>query len=196
MRAARAPSPTGESPVRTQLAADQQLLWRFQAGDVDADLEIYQRVRRPALAAARRVLRDESGAEDVVHDTILKILQRRVIALSRIDTLEGVVSYIVRMAVNRALDKLRERQRRQDASLSQELVDALIDTASEDDRVRFQDLIGSLAPDEREILCLRFESGFTVEEVAELLTLTLHQVRYRIDRAQARVRVLIEKERS
>ena len=62
-------------PVRRpeDSAADVELLRRVAAGHRGAIDDLYERVRRPAHALARRVLGDDVLAEDVLQDVFVTV---------------------------------------------------------------------------------------------------------------------------
>ena len=54
-------------------SADVALVRRMRAGDRTAVDELYERFRRPAFALARRILADETLAEDVLQDVFVTV---------------------------------------------------------------------------------------------------------------------------
>ena len=56
-----------------QSSPDADLLRRIAAGDAAAVDDLYERFRRPAFALARRILADETLAEDVLQDVFLSV---------------------------------------------------------------------------------------------------------------------------
>src|ERR1700709_2489522 len=54
-------------------SADADVLRRVRAGDRDAIDDLYQRFRRPAYALARRILADDTLAEDVLPDVFVTV---------------------------------------------------------------------------------------------------------------------------
>ena len=63
------------SPVRRpdDAAGDADVMRRIRAGDRTAVDELYERFRRPAFALARRILADDTLAEDVLQEVFLSV---------------------------------------------------------------------------------------------------------------------------
>src|SRR5215212_11992422 len=74
--------------------------------------EAYRRLAPMALAAAKRVLRDEAAAEDVVQDVFMQLWLRP----ATYDPARGsLTSYVTMLARSRAVDRWRTRVARESA---------------------------------------------------------------------------------
>src|SRR5688500_13196389 len=94
-------------------ADDLTLLQRIAARDDAAMAELYDRHGRLAYASIRRIVQSQADAEEVLQETFVRVW-------SRADTydarLGSPAAWVVRIARNRAIDRLRARQARADVN--------------------------------------------------------------------------------
>src|SRR3954470_8215968 len=91
--------------------ADAALVQRIRAGDREAVDDLYARFRRPAFALARRILADDTLAEDVLQDVFLSVWRDP----GAFDGRRGTfASWFMAMVHHKAVDAVRreESQRR------------------------------------------------------------------------------------
>jgi RNA polymerase sigma-70 factor (ECF subfamily) len=97
---------------REALAAS-SLVARAKAGDVRAFEELVRRYRKRIYALALHITGSSSEADDITQDVFLR-------AFRALDTFEGrseFFTWVYRMAVNRALNARRDRDRRGESSM-------------------------------------------------------------------------------
>jgi RNA polymerase sigma-70 factor (ECF subfamily) len=168
-------------------AADAELLRRIRAGDRTAVDDLYERFRRPAFALARRVLADESLAEDVLQEVFLSVWRDP----SAYDRARGSFSsWLLAVVHHKAVDAVRreESQRRRQTLAGEELVleepvaardveeEAWTRVVAEQVRTA----LGSLSHPQREALTLAYYGGYTQREVAALTGAPLGTVKTRM----------------
>ena len=95
-------------------AADLDLLQRLAARDESALAALYDRHSRLAYSVILRILRSPSDAEDVLQETFVRVWSR---ADSYDVRLGSPAAWLVRIARNRAIDRLRARRVRSDISV-------------------------------------------------------------------------------
>src|ERR1700682_3324629 len=91
------------------------LLERARRGDAAAFTELVERYERKIFRLAKHITQNDEDAEDVLQETFLK-------AYSHLDTFQGnskFYTWIVRIAVNEALMKLRKRKSDKSVSLDE-----------------------------------------------------------------------------
>ena len=168
-------------------AADAALLQRIRAGDRTAVDDLYERFRRPAFALARRILADESLAEDVLQEVFLSVWRDP----SAYDRARGSFSsWLLAVVHHKAVDAVRreESQRRRQTSAEEELTldepGATRDVEEEAwTRVvaeKVRSALGSLSAPQREALTLAYYGGYTQREVAALTGTSLGTVKTRM----------------
>jgi RNA polymerase sigma-70 factor, ECF subfamily len=167
--------------------ADVSLVRRIRAGDRGAVDDLYARFRRPAFALARRVLADDTLAEDVLQDVFLSVWRDP----GAFDRTRGTFSsWLLAMVHHKAVDAVRreESQRRRHARAEDERVLAtpteVHDVEGEawtrvvSERVR--GALSTLPAAQREALTLAYYGGYTQREVAALTGAPLGTVKTRM----------------
>ena len=71
--------------------------------------EMYLNYRKQMLLVARSVLRSDTDAEDVVHDVFLKIAQKHMSKISKVENTIDLRNYLLKATKHTALDHLRKR---------------------------------------------------------------------------------------
>lgn len=173
---------------------DVELVRQAMAGSQQAYTLIVTRYQRPVFSLVRRMVGDSAVAEDVAQEVFLKAFR----ALESFDQRKKFSSWLFKIAHNSAIDQLRRRQVDTIAlettdSEQPDLVAVIADSSSESPAARMErrDLaeaieaaIGSLRPDYREVVQLRFQEGLAYEEIAEVVGLPLGTVKTHIFRAR------------
>jgi RNA polymerase sigma-70 factor, ECF subfamily len=175
------------------------LVARAKAGDMEAFSELVKHYDRRVFRMAKQITQNDDDAEDVLQETFLK-------AYTHLDNFQGnskFYTWLVRIAVNEALMKLRKR--RSDKTVP---LDEPIDTG-EDEMPReiavwdgnpeesysreelasvLDQAIQSLKPAYRTVFILRDIEELSIEETAEALNLSISAVKSRLLRARLQLR--------
>src|SRR5213080_525182 len=94
---------------------ESQLVSKARAGDPDAFNELVNRYERKIFRLAKHITQNDEDAEDVLQETFLK-------AYEHLDTFQGnskFYTWIVRIAVNESLMKLRKRKSDKSVSIDE-----------------------------------------------------------------------------
>ena len=187
-------------PVSSQAGIDEStLVTQSREGDVGAFGELVRRYEGKIFRLAQHVTQNREDAEDVLQETFMK-------AYEHLDQFKGdskFYTWIVRIAVNQALMKLRRRKTDKSVSLD-ETIDTGEDTITreiaawdEDPEQRFSreelggildTAIQSLEPPYRSVFVLRDIDELSTEETAEALGLSVPAVKSRLLRARLQLR--------
>jgi RNA polymerase sigma-70 factor (ECF subfamily) len=187
-------------PVSSLADADETILVaQSRAGDTAAFGELVRRYEGKIFRLAQHVTQNREDAEDVLQETFMK-------AYEHLDQFQGnskFYTWIVRIAVNQALMKLRRRKTDKSVSLDEQ-IDTGEDTMvreiaawDEDPEQRFsRDELGgildtavqSLEPPYRSVFVLRDIDELSTEETAEALGLSIPAVKSRLLRARLQLR--------
>jgi RNA polymerase sigma-70 factor (sigma-E family) len=142
------------------------------------------------VRTAYLIVWDESEAEDLVQECLLKVARR----WPRVRRMEHPRAYVRRIMVNLALDGARGRARRRselesEACASPILVDPLtgIDT-----RAELLQALGELPARQRAVLVLRYFNDLTEAQVAEVLGCSPGTVKSSASRGLARLREALQ----
>jgi RNA polymerase sigma-70 factor (ECF subfamily) len=149
--------------------------------------DAYRQLAPQAIAAANRVLRDESAAEDVVQDVFMQLWLRP----GSYDASRGPLSaYVTMMSRSRALDRWRSRSAR-DAAVERTKEEVRLNGAAAeeaaDERVirrdrnrRLARAIRGLPAEQRDALLLAYGRGMTATEIAEASAIPLGTAKSRL----------------
>jgi RNA polymerase sigma-70 factor (ECF subfamily) len=171
--------------------SDAELLRRHVAGDPDAFGKLFHRHRDRLWAVAVQTLSDPEDAADALQDAMIAAFRRA--RGFRGDS--AVTTWLHRIVVNSALDRIRRRAARPATSQDEEALDALATggqplsdpSASTDTTLDVQAALSTLIPDQRKALVLVDMLGYSIAEAAEILGVSEGTVKSRAARGRARL---------
>jgi RNA polymerase sigma-70 factor (ECF subfamily) len=188
-------------PAKSQSTTQDEgdLVERAQRGDTSAFTELVSRYERRIFRLAKNITQSDEDAEDVLQESFLKAYQH----LGGFQGQSKFYTWIVRIAVNEALMKLRKRKTDKTVSL-----DETIDTGEEnvvreiavwednpeqrysqrEIRELLDKAIMSLRPAFRAVFVLRDVEDLSTEETAAVLDLSVPAVKSRLLRARLQLR--------
>jgi len=183
------------------------LVARLQAGDQDAFEELVRTYGGRLLSVARRFVRNEADAQDVVQAAYLSAFR----SLRRFEGGCQLSTWLHRIVVNTALMKLRTRRRKPEESIELLLpsfqndghhveqfsewgapADILLDR--KETRATVRACIQQLPDNYREVLLLRDIEELPTQDVAQMLKVTPTAVKVRLHRARQALSTLLRKE--
>lgn len=195
------PKPLASAIVRDDEA---QLVSAAKGGDTHAFEELVNRYERKIFRLGMNITQNKEDAEDVMQDAFLKSYQN----LDRFQGDSRFYTWLVRIAVNEALMKLRKRRPNQ-VSLDEPLTDDGIDSVfreiedwgpSPEKKFAQTELneilnavIGELDPIFRVAFLLRDVEGLSTEETAQILGISVAAVKSRLLRARLKLRQRLNK---
>lgn len=157
--------------------------------DRDKFERIYHKYKFLMLHVAKQILQNHHDAEDAVHQAFISIIEN-IDKISEIDS-PKTRSFIVIISKRKAIDLLRQNNRRQTMELNEDI--AGIEMPFDLDNP-IAAAIAKLPVQYREVLLLRFDNGFTTREIASMLNITDSGVRKLIARAKRSLQEMLEKE--
>ena len=188
------------TPLPSQVVKDDEgaLVAAAKGGDITAFETLVGRYERKIFRLAQNITQNKEDAEDVMQEAFLKSYQH----LGEFQGNSRFYTWLVRIAVNQALMKLRKRRPNQ-VSLDEE-VDTGEDTMprevedwgpSPEERYKQSELggiltstIAELEPPFRIVFQLRDIEELSTEETAEALGLSIPAVKSRLLRARLKLR--------
>jgi RNA polymerase sigma-70 factor (ECF subfamily) len=167
---------------------DTRLLDRIAARDADALGEMYDRHSRLLHGLVRQILRDSSEAEEVLQEVFLQVWNR---AETYDAGLGSPIGWLVRVARNRAIDRLRAnsvRLRSLEAPFLRPVESPEAHAAMTEEQRLLVRALDSLSPKDRQLLEQAYFLGFTQSELADRFSLPLGTVKTRMRAALAVLR--------
>lgn len=168
---------------RDDSQADVTLIERIVARDQAAVGELYDRYSRLLFGLTMRILRDRGEAEEVLQEVFFQVWSR---AATYDAGLGAPIAWLVRIARNKALDRLRANGVRLRAAIDAApngwtTTDTPETRASAHERERaVAHALGSLAPEQRLLIEQAYFFGLTQSELAERHGLPLGTVKTRM----------------
>lgn len=142
---------------------------------------------------AYRLLANHADAADCFQDAFLTALE-----ISRRQPVQNLPGLLTRLATTRAIDRLRQKGRRDRRQASAYDRDRAIDSVDPLDQLEAQDLagqlrkaIGELPPQEAKVFCLRHLSHLSYRQIARELQIGINVVGVSLHRAKSRLRAAL-----
>ena len=143
----------------------------------------------PLLRYATRLLSDPDRARDVVQDTFVKLMAQPAEAVNG-----HTVEWLFTVCRNRALDVIRKEgrmKRFEDGQMERVTATELrpgraLEQA--ETQAAILQLIECLAPNQQEVVRLKFQNGFSYKEISRITALSVSNVGFLIHTAVARLR--------
>jgi RNA polymerase sigma-70 factor (ECF subfamily) len=186
----------------TTMSDDLQLVQQARDGNARAFSELVVSHRGPVFRFARRLLKDDAAAEDVLQETFLT-------AHRRLGTWRGEGSFKSWLFAIARSEVLMQRRRRVGEPKDWEPMESLPELGAEagwgqamdpqalserlEERSHLEAALGTLDEAEREVLLLRDVEGLSGEDTATALGLTLPAMKSRLHRARLRLVAAVKK---
>ena len=157
--------------------------------------QIYDEYYGPVRKFILTYVRDEWLADDLIQDTFLRVQKN----LDSVRDPEKISSWVFRIAYNLCHDHFRQSKR---SSLNNRLIQAEIPTFKEAMVQKeleqnqmgqcVQDKMDLLPKDYRTVLILSDIMAFSQQEIAEILSTSVSNVKVRVHRARKKMRTILE----
>ena len=189
----------GQLAVRAVTSDDLDLVHASKNGDVAAFEQLVKRYDRKLLRIAQSVLHNTEDAQDAVQEAFLKAFQN----LGQFRGESQFSTWLFRITVNQSLMKLRRQLAIREVSLDEDfqsdvemLPMEVIDWAPNPEQLYFASelgnllhkALGELRPFLRTVFVLRDIEGLSIDQAAEVLSLTQTAVKARLSRARLQLR--------
>lgn len=182
------------------LAQDVEMIQSIGRRDVIAFQDFYKKFNGLLYSTIYRVLNDHQDTEDIMQEVLMQIWQKAHLY----EPSKGKpLTWVTTMARNRAIDRIRSKQRRSKLNDGFELESRTVqpefmeDTrdvlmAKESDNM-LKSAVMDLSPDQREAIQLAYFGGLTQSEIADRLSEPLGTVKARIRRGVQRLEQVVKR---
>ena len=171
---------------------DKILAWQFRKGSRAALRRIYEKYYDYLLTVATALLHDVNAAEDVVHDSFLKLSESAHLLNPR----RSLKWYLVACVSNRARDKLRGR-RHKAVSLDESLplesgACGPASAAIRNEEMQIvSDALKQLPYEQREVVVLHTRGRMTFKAIAELRQISVRTIHSRYNYGLDKLKTLL-----
>ena len=165
-----------------------QLIPKIQQGDKAAFQEVYESTKTAVYSFALSIVLNRSDAEDIMHDTYLRIYN----GAAAYRPMGRPLAWILTIVRNLAYSRMRNtKPANRIQAREEELVN---DTFMEhvENRVLLESLLKKLSPDERQIVVLHVLTSWKHREIAEWMGLPVPTVISKYRRALEKMKKEIE----
>lgn len=141
------------------------------------------------------MLGNEDDAKDVIQEVFIRVWNGR----ERMDEVQNMEAWCMRIAKNLSLDKLRSNQRRGTQSLEGSFdiqhSDVTPDVKTElgESMQNVSQFIAALPEKQRQVIHLRDVEGYTYNEICDIMEIDMNQVKVNLFRARNAIREKLSK---
>ena len=173
--------------------SDDELLRGCQQRDEAAVRELTRRYNQRLFRIARGILRNDTDAEDVVQETYVRVFTH----LEQFRGDSNVGTWLVRIAINLALGRIRQRRPTvdiDDRPTASHDPDPETLMARQELRTLIERSIDDLPDAFRGVFVARIVEGLSIQETAELFHIRPETVKTRVHRARRALRRSLEQQ--
>ena len=190
--------------VNEPISDELVLVRAAKAGDISAFEQLVRRYDRNVFRIAQHITQNREDAEDVVQDAFLKSYEN----LKNFQEQSKFYTWLVRIAVNEALMRLRRRRpermvsldedvKTEEDSMPREVADWSPNPEQQYSQEELREILSKtiqgLPSSFRTVFVLRDVEGLSTEETAEALGLSIPAVKSRLLRARLQLRERLNK---
>ena len=176
-----------------------ELISRCQKGDTDALKEIFDQYHKKVYRVAYGVVRHREEALDIVQEVFIKLYR----SIRNFKSKSKFYTYLYRMAMNTAIDHVREMRRTPFSSLDgmegfqpsdgvEKRPDSILLHKELAERVKLA--LEELPADQRMALIFREIEGLSYQEMADTMGCSIGTVMSRLHYARKRIQQLLKEE--
>jgi RNA polymerase sigma-70 factor (ECF subfamily) len=186
-----------EETAARKVVDDRDLVRKAQHGDKEAFEVLVAKHQGRVFAVAGGILRNREDVEDIAQQVFLKAY----FSLKRFDQRSAFSTWLYKITVNECWDLLRKKKVRPlvfESELSEEQAHAYQSTEQKGNyapdvseqleaREQLEHWLDCLEERDRAMLVMKEVQGFTVEEIAEIMSINGNTVKVRLFRARQKI---------
>ena len=165
-----------------------ELLNRARAGEAAAFAALVRRYQRTVFSIALRMLGDRHRAEDLAQEVFLQLYR----SLDGIGSDAHLAFWLRKVAVNRAIDRIRQEARYDNEPLT-EAASVVGETGDTDPLLqrRMAELVSQLPPAARAVVVLRYQEDLDPVYIASTLDMPINTVKSHLKRSLTSLRARV-----
>lgn len=156
---------------------------------VEEFTELVNPIKDKLYRYAKRIVKDEMEAEDVVQEVIIKLWKKK----EQFAEIENKEAWCMTMTRNLAIDKTRSKKGHTESiedyhHIKDRTMDPYAETRSNDMMSRIMGMMDSLPENQKSVMLLRDVEGYSYKEISKITTLSIDQVKVNLYRARKTMR--------
>ena len=167
-----------------------QIIKKIALGDMNAFQTLYESTSKNIYGFALSITRNKHDAEDILQETFLKVYTKAADYIG----IGKPMAWILTIARNLALSKLRENGKAFDLDENRDSVLGLTTVENAEHRILLETVFNSLTLEEKQIVYLHAASGLKHREIAEMLNISLGTVLSKYNRAIKKIKLTVKEE--
>jgi RNA polymerase sigma-70 factor (ECF subfamily) len=190
-----------KSAVRTRVdyqnTQEGALVRRAQSGDETAFQELVEKYQSKVFSIIHGIVRHRNDVEDIAQQVFAKVF----FSIRNFDFRSSLITWIYKITVNECFDYLRKKKVRKlvyESDLSEDEVRRVENTEPSVDRAPAADstlarrdyvlkLMSRVSEEERALLMLKEVEGYSVEELAEMMSMNENTIKVKLFRARQKL---------
>jgi len=190
-----------KSIIRTRVdyenTPEGSLVRRAQSGDEAAFREIVERYQSKVFSIIHGIVRQRNDVEDIAQQVFAKVY----FSIRNFDFRSSLITWIYKITVNECFDYLRKKKVRKlvyESDMSEDEVRRVENTEPSLDRATRTDstlarrdyivkLLDRVSPEEKQLLMLKEVEGYSVEELAGMLSMNENTIKVKLFRARQKL---------
>lgn len=178
----------GKGVIPIDEAVYKDIVQSLKKGEVEPLIEWIDVRKSKLYKMAWAYLRNHGDVEDVFHNTIIKVVEN----ISKLKKQEAFESWFISILLNECRKILRDKRR----LLPSEEIEIINNTSpyTYDIKVDLINGLKSIDDGYKELIILKYYSGYSQKEIAEILDMPLGTVKTKIFRGLRELRELLGKE--
>ena len=195
------PAVGGRTAVRARVdyqnTQEGALVRRAQAGDEPAFRELVEKYQSKVFSIIHGIVRQRNDVEDIAQQVFAKVF----FSIRNFDFRSSLITWIYKITVNECFDYLRKKKVRKlvyESDLSEDEVRRVENTEPSVDRAPAADsslakrdyvlkLMSRVSEEERALLMLKEVEGYSVEELAEMMSMNENTIKVKLFRARQKL---------
>jgi RNA polymerase sigma-70 factor (ECF subfamily) len=173
--------------------ADRERVVSLDAANTEDFKKIYDEAMQLLVKISVRIAGEDEAAEDIVHDSFIKMNEKKMVFPSMNDALFWLIRVVKNASLNYARRKKREQVVYQKALRedSRKVASGETEFLRKETREKTQEALGKLPENLRTVLVLREYADLKYKDIARILGITEGNVKIRVFRAREQLAVLL-----
>ncbi len=173
----------------------EELVEKAKKGDEFAFRELVETLEKDLYRIGNLRLKEEEDIKDAIQNTMIYTYKN----IKKLKNNKYFKTWVIRIYINECNKIYKEQAKRQikivNISESFEISDQNIHISNLIDKLNVYDIIEELEFDDKLIILLHYESGFTNKQISEILKININTAKSRLSRAIQKLRKKFEEEK-